>query len=1312
MPPPAHTPLAPPRAAPPPPTLPDELLQLVASLANRLNDLESHQLPQLTGANDRALHDQLANDARRELGGVKRDVEELKLQVDDLQKSRDRRAGADHVVAIQLRLDAITKLYRQSVIASSRLIEAQQASSSGLSARDELFASANKAGSPSNGGAAGGAGGTGGGGLKKGGGDGGDDALMSATSDVTEGLRRTLQLMQQEVDRSAVSNELLESQTATLALTSEQYSLLGTLLTTSKALITTLARADLLDRLLLAAALLLFGLVCAYVVKRRVVDKGLRIAGALTGAVGRGGGEKVEAVVKRGMSDASVVVERASTRLAGEAAAVTTAVLSAVQAARTVVVGGDGRAERAAKAQERIREEQRREREEEEMRRRMLARREEEERKAAAVNEPEPEEVGGGLELEDMLEEGVEDVDEDEEFEEDDDEVFEPEELVDEEGVIVEDKPVNPSAIANEEDEHLPRSITPILPTEGATTFTDEDGVVWDLVPGGVPPIGAKIVDDGRPSPSSAAVDESTKPQEIPSEYPSATDPSLHAQDEPSSVVTSSSAGAQPSAVVPAEQEEEEAIATASAEPEFETPTPAETLVAPSPVVDEEQEEQQTVTPSPSPSGASAVSEEPTPSPSPIAVVEPQEENIQEPIASTTIEEPLPTPPADAEVVPEPSSSSSPLTTEQASTTAEPTPSSTPSTTELEEEPLPTADDLTDADLGLDSINLGYGGQPIISVFRNATPPAATEVTTAEEIIFTPLERLRPATPEVGDRDKVVEENRVGLEKREEEGAVEVPIVEEPVVEKEEEPSIAEPTEPEPTPSAIPEPETEPTPSPSPVAEPLPSFNSTPEPELEQPSPATTFTDSDGTVWDLVPGGILPPGAVLADDGRPKDFNPASRKGGYKGFEMLRDYEEPTPTPEELEEMGEWEDYAVFEGEEYELELELEDEDEDEQKEEEPPLPEPATNVGSQRTSVVEAPVETAAAPVPVPEAAVSVEEGESRASQTPAPVVVEREVVEEPQQDEEDVPSPAPSATIEEPAVPPPVELEEPIAEPTSSAIIEEPTASPLPSSSSALIPEPTATSATVDSTRPSPSPSAVDEPLAEPISPPSQDQDEQIWTAVPGGEGKFTKDDVYYPEEGGITAREKEAMELAARLEKQRQEKEKQPLLEVPEVVKRAEEERIEDDVLEGAGEVERATESAEPEMEGSVELPVEELEKAGFNIEEEETVAIPSPSSSPIIVAPSSTVDPSPATPSPPAPIAEPILPTTEDVEDDSTTFEDILSTPDAEEDDIAANAIDVEEDEALPLESDEYLGELEDEVEESEGEEKGKVFRDEL
>lgn len=36
-----------------------------------------------------------------------------------------------------------------------------------------------------------------------------DDALMSATSDVTDNLRQTMQMMQQELDRSVLSNQML-----------------------------------------------------------------------------------------------------------------------------------------------------------------------------------------------------------------------------------------------------------------------------------------------------------------------------------------------------------------------------------------------------------------------------------------------------------------------------------------------------------------------------------------------------------------------------------------------------------------------------------------------------------------------------------------------------------------------------------------------------------------------------------------------------------------------------------------------------------------------------------------------------------------------------------------------------------------------------------------------------------------------------------------------------------------------------------------------------------------------------------------------
>lgn len=79
-------------------------------------------------------------------------------------------------------------------------------------------------------------------------------------------------------------------------MTNNEYSTFTTLLSASKALITTLERADFLDRLILLAALAFFGLVCVYVFKRRVVDKGVRVATALGKVVARGGKGREEVV--------------------------------------------------------------------------------------------------------------------------------------------------------------------------------------------------------------------------------------------------------------------------------------------------------------------------------------------------------------------------------------------------------------------------------------------------------------------------------------------------------------------------------------------------------------------------------------------------------------------------------------------------------------------------------------------------------------------------------------------------------------------------------------------------------------------------------------------------------------------------------------------------------------------------------------------------------------------------------------------------------------------------------------------------------
>ncbi|GAA5919378.1 hypothetical protein JCM1841_005978 [Sporobolomyces salmonicolor] len=333
-PPPAHTP-DPTKARPPPPptTLPPHLHQLVQSLLSRLQDLEAYQVPQLSqcrGPLD--FHHELAQAVRSELAGCRRDLDELRLEVDDLEKAKDRLAAADHVNQVQLRLDQCTKQYRQAVVQSKRQIDA----STHLFARDELLSSgASQSGreSPAP--------------YSRGGvprsstpvpGQSADDALMSATSDVTEGLRRTLQLMQQEVDRSLVSNELLESQTQTMSLTSTQYSTFSTLLTTSKSLITSLERADVLDRLLLFGAFAFFVAVCAHIFKKRVLDRGIKVAGALAGVVEKGGRALAGGA---GGKEAGEVVKREVTAEVARAAATATAVVGALKA------GVTGFAERA-----------------------------------------------------------------------------------------------------------------------------------------------------------------------------------------------------------------------------------------------------------------------------------------------------------------------------------------------------------------------------------------------------------------------------------------------------------------------------------------------------------------------------------------------------------------------------------------------------------------------------------------------------------------------------------------------------------------------------------------------------------------------------------------------------------------------------------------------------------------------------------------------------------------------------------------------------------------------------------------------------
>lgn len=70
----------------------------------------------------------------------------------------------------------------------------------------------------------------------------------------------------------------IDQSTASLKSTSTTYDVLDSVMVTSKHLITALEKSDWLDRMLIFAALAFFILVVLFILKQRILDRGLRIA--------------------------------------------------------------------------------------------------------------------------------------------------------------------------------------------------------------------------------------------------------------------------------------------------------------------------------------------------------------------------------------------------------------------------------------------------------------------------------------------------------------------------------------------------------------------------------------------------------------------------------------------------------------------------------------------------------------------------------------------------------------------------------------------------------------------------------------------------------------------------------------------------------------------------------------------------------------------------------------------------------------------------------------------------------------------------
>ncbi|KAI3677837.1 hypothetical protein L6452_37107 [Arctium lappa] len=94
--------------------------------------------------------------------------------------------------------------------------------------------------------------------------------MTSAAESITESLRRTRQLMVQEVERSGSTLMAFEESTGVLKKAESEYKGHRSLLMRTRNLLSTMKRQDVLDRIILVVGFLIFSLAVLYVVSKRI----------------------------------------------------------------------------------------------------------------------------------------------------------------------------------------------------------------------------------------------------------------------------------------------------------------------------------------------------------------------------------------------------------------------------------------------------------------------------------------------------------------------------------------------------------------------------------------------------------------------------------------------------------------------------------------------------------------------------------------------------------------------------------------------------------------------------------------------------------------------------------------------------------------------------------------------------------------------------------------------------------------------------------------------------------------------------------
>ncbi|KAH9486206.1 Vesicle transport protein SEC20 [Psilocybe cubensis] len=286
------------------PKFPEEVESLISAIERRYKHIVDVEVPNLRQCvGPASVQQSLAEDVREDTVALTRQIESLALMVDDQKGAKTRKELKEIADDFQKKLESLRSESRAALLASKKAMDQRSKSN-----REELlsFSSAMTEKQNSSEKTT-------------------EDALMKANSDVTDALRRTIALMQTELERSVLTTQMLDESTRTLNSTSTQHDTLNNLMYTSRQLVTALEKSDWLDRILILSGLAFFVLVVLFILKQRIVDRGIRIAFWWTRFI-PSFGDDAELLRAAEKGAASVVVE-ASSSISSVAASLASSVI-------------------------------------------------------------------------------------------------------------------------------------------------------------------------------------------------------------------------------------------------------------------------------------------------------------------------------------------------------------------------------------------------------------------------------------------------------------------------------------------------------------------------------------------------------------------------------------------------------------------------------------------------------------------------------------------------------------------------------------------------------------------------------------------------------------------------------------------------------------------------------------------------------------------------------------------------------------------------------------------------------------------------